>query len=93
MTDIEIIPPLVPVESSNLAAVGYAPATATLYVEFLGGGLYAYSGVPADVHAGLMAAESKGAYLSAAVKVKGANGKLVYPYRKLTAGEPQRRAA
>lgn len=47
-----------PVSSSNLQAVGYDPATRTLEIEFLNGGLYSYSGVPASVHASLMAASS-----------------------------------
>ena len=54
-----------PVESSNLAAVGYAPGddgAGTLYVKFKNGGLYAYAGVPASVHEALMGAASKGAH-------------------------------
>jgi KTSC domain-containing protein len=69
---------MVPVESSNLLAVGYDEPTATLYVAFKGGTLYAYDGVPPAAHTALMAAESKGKHLNAAVKG-------VYPYRKLDA--------
>jgi hypothetical protein len=67
---------LTPVNSSNVAAVGYDPATARLYVVFRGGTLYAYEGVPPAVHAGLMAAPSKGRYLND--EIKGA-----YDYRRL----------
>lgn len=67
---------MTPVESSNLAAVGYDPAQRTLYVEFKGGGLYAYADVPPATHAALMAAPSKGRYLNA--EVKGA-----YAYQRL----------
>lgn len=73
---------LVPVASSNLLAVGYDPDGTTLYVAFRPSpkrpapALYAYDGVPAPVHAALMAAPSKGAYLCAAIKG-------VYPHRRL----------
>lgn len=60
--------------SSNLSAVAYeAP---TLYVRFKTGATYAYDGVPANVHAGLMSASSHGSYLASHVKGR-------YPYRKL----------
>ena len=68
---------LVPVSSSNLRAVGYDPTTQTLQVAFLNGRLYEYSGVPASVHAGLMAASSHGSYFDSHVK------KGPYRYRKL----------
>ncbi|MEW6765240.1 MAG: KTSC domain-containing protein [Pseudomonadota bacterium] len=67
----------VPVSSSNLRAVGYDPATRTLEVEFLNGGLYSYSGVPASVHAGIMSASSHGSYFDAYIKEGG------YPCTKL----------
>lgn len=73
----EIIPPLVPVESSNLAAVGYDPANETLYVSFAGGSLYAYDGVDEAVHIGLMKANSKGSFFYEHVRRAG------YPYRRL----------
>jgi hypothetical protein len=34
------------VESSNIAAIGYESASATLEVEFMNGTLYEYYGVP-----------------------------------------------
>lgn len=52
---------MVPVKSSNVKAVGYADGDLT--VEFVSGGRYVYHGVPAGVHAALMAAESKGAFV------------------------------
>lgn len=66
-----------PVTSTNLASVGYDAATSTLEVEFRHGGVYQYSGVPSEVHAGLMAADSHGKYLDAHVKKAG------YPYKKI----------
>jgi hypothetical protein len=53
---------MVPVESSQLAAVGFDPATRELQIEFKRGTLYRFPGVPPDVHAGLMAAASKGRF-------------------------------
>ncbi|MET8815171.1 KTSC domain-containing protein [Streptomyces sp. NPDC004549] len=52
----------VPVNSSNVRAVGYAETV--LEVEFHGGSVYRYSGVPASVHASLMGAASKGRYMN-----------------------------
>ncbi len=66
-----------PVSSSNLRAVGYDPDTRTLEVEFLNGGLYSYSGVPASVYAGLMSASSHGSYFNVNIK------KASYPFKKL----------
>ena len=51
-----------PVQSSNLASVGYDISTSVLEVEFLNGSVYQYYGVPAQVHEGLMNAGSKGSY-------------------------------
>ena len=67
----------IPVSSSNLRAVGYDPDSNSLEIEFLNGGLYRYSGVPASVHAGLMSASSHGSYFDANIK------KCGYPYTKL----------
>lgn len=58
----------VSVRSSNLRAVGYDEATATLEVQFHSGSVYAYRGVPPDVHAGLMGASSKGSYFDWRIK-------------------------
>ena len=65
------------VSSSNLASVGYDPATATLEVAFLDGSVYQYFNVPAYVHAGLMSAASHGSYFDAHVKKAG------YRYRRV----------
>ena len=53
----------VPVESSTLMSVGYAPDSTMLEVEFRGG-IYLYFGVSADIHEGLMSAGSKGSYFN-----------------------------
>jgi hypothetical protein len=57
-----------PVSSSQIAAIGYDPATKVLEIEFNRGGVYTYADVPAEVHADLMAADSVGRYFSAHVK-------------------------
>ena len=51
-----------PVESSNIAAIGYE--SETLRVRFKDGKEYEYSCVTSEQHAELMAAESKGRWLS-----------------------------
>lgn len=65
---------MIPVNSSNLSAVGYDGST--LRIQFHSGGLYDYAGVPESVYIGLMNAASKGNYHAAHIK-------NVYPYRKL----------
>lgn len=54
--------------SSNIASVGYDPASNTLEVEFHSGSVYQYFRVPSSVHDGLMSAPSKGGYFDAYVK-------------------------
>lgn len=56
------------VTSSNVESVGYDPDTQTLEVEFKGGKIYWYRGVPAEVHAELMAAPSAGRFLVQRIK-------------------------
>lgn len=65
------------VESSNLASVGYDANTKILEVEFNDGGIYQYSGVPPEIHTGLMNASSHGEYLNRHIKSGG------YDYKKL----------
>jgi hypothetical protein len=67
----------VKVSSSNLASVGYDSSTMTLEVEFLNGGIYQYSNVPAHVQSGLMSASSHGSYFDTHIKKGG------YSYRKI----------
>ena len=58
----------IPVQSSNLASVGYDPSTQTLEIEFNSGGIYQYYGVPEFVNDSLMSAASKGSYFSQNIK-------------------------
>lgn len=57
---------MVPVDSSNIEAVGYDPDSATLTIQFIkGGSVYEYYDVPQYEYDGLMAADSKGSYANA----------------------------
>lgn len=62
---------LVPVHSSNLAAVGYDPATGEMQIQFRRRGrLYSYADVPPDVHDALINAGSKGGYFNYRVRFR-----------------------
>lgn len=67
----------VPVSSSNVAAVGYDPASNTLGIRFLNGSEYHYHSVGEDVYQGLLTASSVGRYLNECVKKAG------YPYTRI----------
>lgn len=67
------IPQMHPVESSAVVRIGYDAEAEEAYVEYLGGGLYAYEGVPADVFEQLANADSKGTFVNAVIKQ--------YPFR------------
>jgi len=67
---------LIPVASSNLAAIGYSPFGAILTVAFHSGGVYQYSGVPRELYFGLMRAESHGRFFWAFIRNR-------YPYRRI----------
>lgn len=62
--------PMTPVESHQIAAVGYAPERKTLAVTFTrgSGAIYHYPNVDAKVHTDFMAAESKGKFFGEHVK-------------------------
>ena len=51
-----------PVSSSNLRSVGYDSEQSTLEIEFHGGRIYRYYGVPSRIYQGLMNAASHGSY-------------------------------
>lgn len=65
---------MMPVSSSNLAAVGYDGRN--LYVEFHSGWLYEYANVPRNVYESLLSADSKGKFLHYYIKGN-------YSYRRL----------
>jgi len=57
-----------PVQSSNVAAVGYDESKRLLEVEFTSGSVYQYEGVPPEEHRGLVEAESVGKYFAAVIR-------------------------
>lgn len=64
------------VNSSNLSSVGYDAVAATLEVAFHNGGIYQYYDVPADIHAALLNAASKGSFHARYIKGR-------YRYKKV----------
>jgi lysyl-tRNA synthetase class 2 len=56
------------VESSAIESVGYDAGSRMLEVEFEGGGVYRYLGVPPRVFETLLRAESHGTYVNRRVK-------------------------
>ncbi len=68
----------VPVESSSIASIGYAPQQRVLELEFRQSGeVYQYFDVPAEDYAAFLAADSKGTYLNQQFKLRG------YRYQRL----------
>lgn len=65
-----------PVESSAIASVGYDAASGTLELQFQGGAVYRYAGVPPQVVEALMAAESKGRFVNAHIRQR-------FPYERI----------
>jgi len=59
-----------PVESSNIASVGYEASSATLEIEFRSGGIYRYFDVPEWVYRELMEAPPHGKYLHTHIRDK-----------------------
>lgn len=64
------------VASSNIAAIGYDPATETLEVEFLSGSVYQYYNVSENMYDQLMKDGSKGRFLHTYIK-------NAYPYSRV----------
>jgi hypothetical protein len=78
---------LMPVTSSQIAAVGYDPIARQLVVRFHGSGprpeaIYSYAGVPAQIAAELIGAESPGSYFHRHIRQGG------YPYRRHEGDQP-----
>jgi hypothetical protein len=74
------LPPMTPVESSSLAAVGFDGSVNELYVSFRNGTVYRYFQVPGSVHRALLAAPSLGRYFNETVRDR-------YPGERLRAEE------
>lgn len=56
------------VSSSNILSVGYDSDTRTLEIEFKGGGIYQYYGVPQNVYSSFLNAPSLGKYFHDFIK-------------------------
>lgn len=52
------------VDSSNIESIGYDENSLTLEVEFKGGSVYEYSGVPEHIYIELKEASSVGSYFN-----------------------------
>ena len=74
------LPPMTPVESSSLAAVGFDGAVNELSVSFRNGMVYRYFQVPSSVHRALMKAPSIGRFFNETVRDR-------YPSQRLRAEE------
>lgn len=61
---------MVPVRSSNIADLGYDPATRELRVRFAKGGLFSYADVPQTEYDALRQASSIGAHFSSKIRNK-----------------------
>lgn len=59
---------LVPVASTDIAAMGYDPTTGDLQIQFTTGRIYAYQAVPPELYDALVAAPSKGSFFAATIK-------------------------
>ncbi len=68
---------MVPVESSNIAAIGYGIQEETLWVDFHSGSRYRYLDVPIWVFEDFLEARSKGQFLNSRIKGE-------YDYERLT---------
>ena len=53
-----------------MRSVGYIDSATLLTIEFAGGEIYEYSGVPVEIYRGLMSAESQGRYFQENVRKK-----------------------
>ena len=61
----------IPVSSKAMRSVGYDESQKVLTVEFPNGSVYEYQGVPAEIHSGLMRAQSHGQYFQRHVRNAG----------------------
>lgn len=66
-----------PLHSISLQSVAYDPTTQIMQIEFRNGSAYEYSDVPPEILAGLLAAESHGAYFNENIRNR-------FPYRRLS---------
>lgn len=70
------LPPLRPVSSSNIEAVGYLPEEEALFIRFKGGGVYRYAAVPQEVQDRMLEAPSIGKFIHGSIKGRYKSEKL-----------------
>lgn len=63
------------ITSTGIRSVGYERGRQLLEIEYAGGGVYDYYGVPASIYHGLMNAPSRGRYVNQHIKPR-------FPYRR-----------
>jgi hypothetical protein len=63
-----VLPDMQPVQSSNVARIGYEEDAEEVYVEFYNSGTYVYSGVPPIVFEDFERAPSKGKFVNEVLK-------------------------
>lgn len=68
---------MTPVQSSNIAAIGYDKETKKMRVKFTGGNLYEYHGVEPHIHTNMLAHESPGKFFARDIRGQ-------YAYEKVT---------
>lgn len=59
---------MIPVVSSNIAAIGYSDSSSILQIDFLNGSRYRYFDVPTQVFSAFLASRSKGRYFNTIIK-------------------------
>lgn len=59
---------LTPCKSSNIMAHGYDAVTRTLAIQFSGGAVWHYAGVPPEIYTGMLAAPSIGSFFAKSVR-------------------------
>lgn len=59
---------MIPVVSSNIAAIGYSDSSSVLQVDFMNGTRYRYFNVPTQVFTAFLVARSKGRYFNNIIK-------------------------
>ena len=65
-----------------IESIAYDAASARLVVTFNGGRIYAYDGVPSEVHAAFEPAQSKGQFFNTEIKDKYPTWRFVTPRRR-----------
>jgi hypothetical protein len=61
-------PDMLPVDSSNISAIGYDKAEEDLWVQFSSGRTYIYDHVPESTFEEMLRSSSKGSYLNREIK-------------------------